>query len=909
VEEIHLGDPPGAEKGLGETLTIDAAGIANIEGLVSGESKGPAVNSKAVALETLKIAKEYAGMGVSRSEPPTPTKVKAFLSLYGLPFRYTDTGTFVPYCAAGVGYAAARAHDRLSRGRDLGDDYVQLRDSLPDVTRDYCKTHPSTNAMIQSARARTHANGEAFWASPNERPQQGWLVFFNWSGGQKAQHVGIVDSIVSEGRVLKTVEFNTSRDDPSNGGRVEPKTRSVRYVIGYIRTYPTAGAATKASAAQPSTSAATNGSGARRALLVGISDYETGTNSEDGWRHLNTKRDLENMRYVLETFYGFKSSDIRTLANGEATQSNIVRTFREHLIGKTRPDAAVFYFTGHGHQVLDEDGDEVADGLDEVLVTWVPRASQALPKDQRRKMMYMLDDTIAGLLKDLSASMHDTNQKMQGSIAVIFDSCNSGSATKGDPSLVRKGRPWNEAIDGPLPKGQGGADLASGWLGSGNGIDGLTFLAGSQSNQFSYMMPNSLRDGSAMTYYLTEFLTSIARAKTDRQVTYSDAHRWVSAKVSGMSGRQDPQIEGNDSAPLFGDGTPQVTQWLASVRRALANPLRLELNEGMLHGVTKGSRFAVYKRNSDVSKTSNKLADVEITGVDTTTSTAKIDKARTPQPKPDDYLAAQAVVTEYRFDAPPLRVLMGAEIPGDKATKLLGMISPLQFTMRDGVAATNYDIRLGWDGGLTYQRADGAILALGNNFDANALEDRLLAEWRRKRLVNLTLSATSKVRVDILDKNGLAFPRSEGGKLVLRPGDEGAIYVTNSTGKPMYMSLIILDAAGGITAYPQPSQVKDQQPMQSGTPTRLLSIKNVREPYGIEILKVIATPTPTDFNGMSYKAIDREKLQKGLRNPLEELLFGIADGNAKSLDMAPVEFEGWYTDQLVYEIAPGSGKQ
>jgi hypothetical protein len=671
--------------------------------------------------------------------------------------------------------------------------------------------------------------------------------------------------------------------------------------------HPAAGAPTKAQAA-PAPATATSGNGSRRALLVGISDYEKGTNSEDGWRHLNTKRDLENMRYVLETFYGFKSSDIRTLANDDATQSNIVQAFREHLIGKSRPDAAVLYFTGHGHQVLDEDGDEVADGLDEVLVTWVPKKSQALPKDQRRKMMYMLDDTLAGLLKELSSSMHDENHQMHGSITVILDSCHSGSATKGEPSLERKGRPWDEAIDGPLPKVKGGGDAASGWLDSGKGIDGVTFLAGSQSNQFSYMMPNSARDGSAMTYYLAEFLTAIGRVKPDRPVTYSDAHRWVSAKVSGMSGKQDPQIEGIEDAPIFGDGIPRATQWLPSVRRVQSTPLRLVLNEGMLHGITKGSQFAIYKRNSDVSKVSNKLADAEITDVGTITSIAKITGSAAPHAKTDDYLAAQAVVTEYRFDGQPLRLLVGTEIPPAETARLLGIVSPLQFTTRDGVTAADFDVRLGWNGGLSYQRADGGILALGNNVTAKALEERLLAQWRRKRLVDLTLAAPSKVRVEFLQKDATPFPRTAGGKLILRSGDQGAIYVTNNTGNPMFISVIILDAAGGITAYPRPSRVNGQEPIQSGPRIQVLSVNNVTEPYGVEILKVFATPTATDFNGMSYKAIERETLPKGPSNPLEGVLFGIADGNAKSLDISPIELEGWYTDQLAYEIVPKDGR-
>lgn len=719
VEEIHLGDPPDGQKGAGETLTIDPAKLSEIDRYVSGESKGARVDSKLLALETLNIAKEYAGMDVSRAEPPTPTKVKAFLSLYGLPFRYADTGKFVPYCAAGVGYAAARAHYRLSRGQDVGDDYVRLGDALPDVTRDYCKTHPATKQMMSAANARTHPNGESFWVSPKQRPEQGWLVFFNWTGGHQPQHVGIVDSVVSDGRVLKTVEFNTSRDDPSNGGRVEPKTRSVRYVIGYIRTYPS----TAAPHAAAMLKAALARTGTRRALLVGISDYAAGTNPDDAWGSINTGRDLENMRYVLETFYGFKSSDIRTMRNDEATQENIESEFRTHLVANAKPnDVVVFYFTGHGFQIPDDNGDELADGRDEVLVTWVPKEKQSLSKKERCRLMYMRDDSYQLLLGELSAKMRGDDGKVQRNITVIFDSCNSGSATKG--SLVPKGRVWIEAIDGSEPKG-GGVDLASGWLTQGRESEGITFVSGSQSNQFSYMMPESAKDGSALTYYLTAFLTSLAREPSDRGVSYDDLHRWVSVKVSALHATQNSQIEGNVSAAILGDGKPLVTHRLASVRRVLNTPLRLELNEGSLHGVTIGSRFDVYKRNTDVANPANRLAQIEITAVDATTSIAKITNTATPAPKPDDYEAGQAVVTDYRFDGQPLRVLVATGIPTDKAKALSGAVARLQFITRDGVTDANFDVKLGWKNGLSYQRADGATLPFGAAVDAKALQERL----------------------------------------------------------------------------------------------------------------------------------------------------------------------------------------
>lgn len=237
IEEVHIGDPPAGDvKGAGEALTIDAAEAAKIETQVSaGGAKGPIVDSRELAMATLELAKEYARVGTSRREPPTPTKVKAFLALYGLGFRYPN-GQFIPYCAAGVGFAAAQAHYRLAQKRDPGTNLRILRGELADLTRDYTKTHPATRVMMSAARARGN------WVSHTERPQPGWLVFYNWSGSKAfPQHVGIVESVGSEGRILRTVEFNTSDANPSNGGRVERKTRSVRYVMGYIRTYPSGG--------------------------------------------------------------------------------------------------------------------------------------------------------------------------------------------------------------------------------------------------------------------------------------------------------------------------------------------------------------------------------------------------------------------------------------------------------------------------------------------------------------------------------------------------------------------------------------------------------------------------------------------------------------------------------------------
>ena len=648
----------------------------------------------------------------------------------------------------------------------------------------------------------------------------------------------------------------------------------------------------------------------RWALLVGISDYENGTNQEDGWRSLNTGADLKNISYVLENYYGFKGDALRIIKDENATQENVIREFKQHLVSNAKPgDTVVFYYTGHGFHISDVSGDETADRQDEVTVMWVPKDKQNLSPKERRAVMYMLDDTYQLLLDELAQKMRDQDGKVRGSITVVFDSCNSGSATKA--VLVPKGRDWNEKIDGPRPADSGTPDVASGWLSAAkNQPEGLTFIAGSQSNQFSYMMPGSETKGSILTYYMTEFLTNVAREKTDRKVTYEDMQRWVSAKALGMGKAQDPQIEGNINAEIFGDGQPVTLQSLPTVRRVFAKskPLRMELNVGSLHGITLGSRFDIYKKNTDVKVPANKLAEGEVTSVTSIGSQVTITKPITPAPQPKDYEAAQAVVADYHFDGQPLKVRLQPAIPPDKLKSLSAAISTQSFVTTTRVTERNFDVKLGWKDNFFYQRASGNIVSLGPTLDAESLQKRLLAEWRWKRLASLMLPGAPKVHIDIVGSDNAPLKRSEGGRIVLKPGDEGKVMVVNNTGEPMFLSLIYLKDSGEIEVFPGREVVNGQQPLNSDNkPRHLFNLTEITAPQHIEveILKIIVTPRATDFTGLSFDANERKGIRsQGPKNPLQDVLFGFVDAKPKSGNIRTIEIDEWYTDQVVYEIRP-----
>lgn len=64
-------------------------------------------------------------------------------------------------------------------------------------------------------------------------PKVGDIVFFNFSGGSVAQHVGIVTAVSSSS--ITTIEGNTSSTNQTNGGEVRERTRYLTSCIGFAR--------------------------------------------------------------------------------------------------------------------------------------------------------------------------------------------------------------------------------------------------------------------------------------------------------------------------------------------------------------------------------------------------------------------------------------------------------------------------------------------------------------------------------------------------------------------------------------------------------------------------------------------------------------------------------------------------
>ena len=165
----------------------------------------------------------------------------------------------------------------------------------------------------------------------------------------------------------------------------------------------------------------------KRALVIGVGDYQ----------HVSRLRgpvnDAEDMAAFITRHGGFKESDVRMLRDAEATRKNILAAVDEWLVGGTAAGDEVFlYFSGHGFQEKDLNGDE-QDRLDETLVP-----VDAFVTEEGHVKGMITDDEIRELLDRLRGR----------SVQVVVDACHSGTSTR-----TALGDSWKYTKTPRLPDG------------------------------------------------------------------------------------------------------------------------------------------------------------------------------------------------------------------------------------------------------------------------------------------------------------------------------------------------------------------------------------------------------------------------------------------------------------------------
>jgi hypothetical protein len=146
----------------------------------------------------------------------------------------------------------------------------------------------------------------------------------------------------------------------------------------------------------------------RKAFLVGVDRYER--------REIPPLRgcvnDVLRVRGILKRYFGLTNEDIRVLVNDRATKQAILYRLTRLVDDAQEGDVLIFYFSGHGSQIRDRDGDELTDQLGEIIC----------PHDMDwDENTFILDDDLDSVFMRLSEGVL---------LEVFLDSCHSGPGSR-----------------------------------------------------------------------------------------------------------------------------------------------------------------------------------------------------------------------------------------------------------------------------------------------------------------------------------------------------------------------------------------------------------------------------------------------------------------------------------------------
>ena len=355
------------------------------------------------------------------------------------------------------------------------------------------------------------------------------------------------------------------------------------------------------------------------ALLIGASTYPS--LDQDYWLK-GPANDVKLVQTYLTTAapVPFAAENVTLLADGVqnavAPTLAAIRGAFGDLTAKVEPgDFVYLHFSGHGSQAPAADPDSELDGLDELFLP-----VDIGPWEDGTAMVEnaLVDDEIGSLIDGLRAK--------GANVWAVFDSCHSGTVTRGAPDDDEELRtrhlppealgltadmmePVTRAIPDPRAAPEAPMDITD------QPGSFVAFFA-AQTNErtpeknLPAGKPGRVPQG-VFTYALFQVLAEYPGA------TYGQISQEVLRKyaVSALA-RTTPMFEGDlDQVAFGGTAGPRVAQWQTVVTDG-----NFAVPAGSLHGLAEGEILAVLAAAAD--ETSAAIGYVQIAGIDTFTATA-----------------------------------------------------------------------------------------------------------------------------------------------------------------------------------------------------------------------------------------------------------------------------------------------
>ncbi len=684
------------------------------------------------------------------------------------------------------------------------------------------------------------------------------------------------------------------------------------------------------------------------ALLIGIDYYQPNPyykSLQGAVRDIDKVADyLEKSRQVPSEKITRLTSplpDTNSLADVRAarqemppTYENIVKAFNRITETAQAQDLVYIHYSGHGGRAKTAYPDLKGEGqYDEGLV----------PMDVGNDGYYLRDVEMATLLKRM------TDKGLI--VTVIFDSCHSGGATRGDGEIrgSRNGEPdtkdrpadsavatREELVQNWLNLTQG--DQKEGWLP--NQRD-YVFLGACRPTELAYEAAFDSKDrNGALTYWMIDTLVNSKSA-----LTYQSLYNRVKGMIQSKFPNQLPMLLGEGDRLVFGD-KQQYKPYTLVVIDVTEDQKEITLDAGMAAGLSSGTRFAIYPTD-DVSDKTQQLAIAELTDeIQADKSTARI-------LSPDE----GGIVVKGKIEPGASAVMVTApvnlikkvrlftqkqagdreqDLPVNLVDKQVEALAKVRQALvdngwvvevKDGEEA-HYQVAVGKDG--EYEICIGMpIKNLRPPLKIDDLEapqkvvDRLvhLGKYQAvQELDNPASELTDYLEFELCDKNKQPFPDPQ--NVSLKPGEVSFLKLKNTYEQTLNVAVLDLEPTWEISQVPVQGKIASFLPLDPGqeafTKLRLQLPGDYQQI--METLKVFATKGVANFQWLLLPSLDEQPATRGatlneeLRtrggnvNPLNNLLTAIGGdvNNPPKLTRAMIyesdpEAE-WVTKEIVITV-------
>lgn len=300
---------------------------------------------------------------------------------------------------------------------------------------------------------------------------------------------------------------------------------------------------------------------AKKALVVGINQYQTGPPEASRRPYLLNLSGAVNDARAIADLLSARGYEVQMLLDAQATREAILAAIASHLESAARPGAdLVFYFAGHGSQVATSDPWE-PDGLAETLV----------PADAAAGTPDLRDDQLRAHLWPLL--------ERGARLTLVLDACHSGSLRE-----IPTGARSRFAEPSPIPAGPSGTrplpPLTDG--------DAL-ILAAAQADQSAF--ENGDGSHGVFSHALLQVLGSAGSNETAAETL-----RRIQGLLMARGKDQRPVIAGSTarhSQPLFASPAagPDARSGDPKAVVIAANGREIELEGGSALGFRSGDRL------------------------------------------------------------------------------------------------------------------------------------------------------------------------------------------------------------------------------------------------------------------------------------------------------------------------------